>query len=207
MIPIFVEPKFVDKYLSHPCLEVVVLEEEYRLCEQAASGDNFWGNSKKGAYGAGLAKTVDDPFKPARTGLLGQMAFAKVFRLPMDLKYRQGGDDFDNTIGGCKIDIKCATKNSGESLVYKTNEYGREVPINKDIYVLSYLQEEDRQKQYAKIIIVGFNFRKDVLKSEVKPGYKGKGHMNYVLPFLDARPIDHLLEKVLIFSQKRQVFS
>jgi hypothetical protein len=177
------------------CFFIDIAEEEYDLCEFYSQGSNFWGNSKPGAYGAGLGRTNDDKFKPARTGLLGQMAYGKLFGESVDLVYRFGGDDQDSLLGGkYKVDVKCPMKNYGKALIYHTNEWGRRIPVDKDIYVFGFIQSEDRVNKIATVVINGFSLKKDVENSDVKPGIKGNGHLNYEIYFSNLRPIEKLLK-------------
>jgi hypothetical protein len=189
--PKAIEPQIVKKSFNGKEKECVMIEiegEEYELCEKISSGDNFWGNSKPGVYGAGLGRTADDKFKPARTGILGQMAFAKLTNEPLDDVYRKYGDKQDNLLGKYKVDVKCAMRDSGKSLIYHTNELGKKIPLDKDIYVCGYVESEDRANKKAKIVMVGFALKKDVANSKVEPGKKG-GHLNYVVPFETMKPI------------------
>ena len=193
------EPNVVKQLfgsVEKDCIMVEIEGAEYAACEAASSGKNFWGNSKTGAYGSGLGKTNDDEFKPARTGLLGQMAFAKIFNQLMDLEYRKGGDKYDNKIGKYTYDIKCAMKNRGEGLIQHTNEFGKknEQALSKDIYVFAYVEFEDRKQQNCKIVIVGYATRQDIQECETKTGYRGVGHLNYVAPFSKLRSIVKLLQ-------------
>jgi hypothetical protein len=173
------------------CVMVEIEGEEYEECERGSN--DFWGNSKPGEYGAGLGRTEDDPYKPARTGLLGQMAFGKLTAEPVDTIYRSGGDRQDNLIGKYKYDMKCAMRNYGEILIYHTNEWGKKIPINKDIYVGSYVESENREAKKATIIVVGYIQKNNVEECSVQPGRKGK-HKNYVVPFKTLKPITALLD-------------
>jgi hypothetical protein len=183
--------KRIFNELEKECILVQICDKEYDACEVASC--NFWGNSKKGAYGVGLGRTDDDPYKPARTGLLGQMAFSKVIGESVDLEYREGGDKQDNLIGKYKFDMKCAMRNYGCALIYHTNEWGKKIPLDKDVYVLGYMESEDREKKIANVIIVGYALKEDVSKCLVKPGRKGRGHLNYEVPFGSLKPITHLI--------------
>ena len=173
------------------CIRVLVFDSEYEMCKQAAN--HFWANSKPGVYGAGLGRTANDKHKPARTGLLGQMAFSKLFNEPVDLEYRNGGDQQDNLIGGLKWDIKCAMINRGKGLIYHTNEWGRRIPIDKDIYVFSYMEEEDRTTSKASIVFVGGALRKTILDSPIRRGKGGGRHLNHEVWYSDLTPITKLI--------------
>ena len=194
-----IEPTVVKKLFDGTEIDCIIVEisgDEYDACVTASMGGNFWGNSKTGAYGAGLGKTIDDEFKPARTGLLGQMAFGKLSNQPVDLKYRKGGDRFDNKIGRHLIDIKCSMGNKGEGLIQHTNEFGKknEQALSKDFYIFAYIESEDRIRKKCKIVIVGYATRQDIQECETKIGYKGNGHLNYVARFGKLRSIVKFLE-------------
>jgi hypothetical protein len=193
--PLFVsDPEF--RYISFrgiekECVTIEIADHDYDVCEEVSK--NFWANSKKGGYGKGLGRTNDDPYKPARTGLLGQMAFSKILCEPVDTMFRQYGDNYDNLIGGYKVDIKCAMRNYGECLIYHTNEWGTKIPLNKDIYVCCYIDNENRKEKKANIVIVGYILRKNVELCPVKVGRKGNGHLNYVVNFEVLSPIKKLI--------------
>jgi len=194
-----IEPTVVKKMFSGTEIDCIVVEvdgDEYDACVNASIGKKFWSNSKPGAYGAGLASTAADKFKTARTGLLGQMAFAKIFNQPVDLEYRKGGDKFDNKIGRYTYDIKCATWDSGQNLIQHTNEFGKknEQALSKDLYILSYIESEDKIQKKCKVVIVGYATKKDIQECETKIGKLGKGHYNYVVRFVKSRSIVKLLE-------------
>jgi hypothetical protein len=194
-----IEPTVVKKLfdgIEKDCIVIEVSGDEYDACVNASIGKKYWGNSKPGAYGAGLGSTDDDKFKTPRTGLLGQMAFAKVFNQPVDLEYRKGGDKFDNKIGKYTYDIKCAMWDSGRNLIQHTNEFGKknQQALSKDFYILSYIESEDIIRKKCKILIVGYATRQDVQECETKIGEKGKGHLNYVVRFGKSRSIVKLLE-------------
>lgn len=199
------KPQVVKRVFDGKEMDCVIVEvsgDEYELCEVASQEGNFWGNSKPGAYGAGLGKTKNDKFKPARTGLLGQMAYGKLFGEPVDLVYRKGGDKQDNLLGGkYRVDVKCPMKNYGKALIYHTNEWGKRIPVDKDIYVFGFVHSEDRENKKATVIMTGFTLKQDVKKADVQPGIKGNGHLNYEVPFSSLRSITKFLEfKKLTFG-------
>ena len=180
------------------CLLVEVSGENYRACVHA-SGD-FWGNDKPGDYGNGLCRTFDDDHKPARTGFIGQMAYGMLTGTVVDLERRNGGDKYDSLLGKFKIDVKCPTYNYGAVLVYQRNEWGKLIPLDKDIFILSYIESENREKQTANVVVVGFMLKDDVRQCDIKPGRKGKGHLNYELPFSKAKPIVEYLKLAETFK-------
>ena len=174
------------------CVKIDIYNDEYKICETSSIGDNFWANSKSGVYGSGIGRTSDDPFKPVRTGLLGQMAYSKLFGDSVDLIYRHGGDKYDNLLGKYKVDIKCAMKNYNKGLVYYKSERGKFIPINKDIYVFGFVNNEDRNLKKCTIILVGYCTSKHLKNCNIVKGYKGN-HYNYEVPFCKLRCILELI--------------
>lgn len=160
---------------------------DYAAADLAAS--LWWCNSKPGKYGQGLGRTEGDPWKPTRTGILGQMAFAEVFNQDVDLTYQKNGDQYDFLIGGKSIDVKCAMSNYGANLMQHTNELGRKIELKHDIYVCSYVEEESRDDLYADIMLVGFLTKEEVEKAPVKKGRRGGRHLNYELSFKKTHSI------------------
>jgi hypothetical protein len=183
------------------CILVEIKNQEYIACDVASH--NFWGSSKAGTYGRGLLNSKNDPRKTERIGLLGQMAFGKLTNEPVDLNYIYGGDKQDNLIfGKYRLDIKCAARNYGSNLIQKTNEYGIQQKIDKDIYVGSFLDSENREDKKAAIILVGFCLMKDVKCATIAPARRGN-HINYEIPFEKMRPIEKLISTINNFKEKK----
>lgn len=196
---IIVSPCILQEYFDNKkcdCMVVTVEGDEYLMCEKR-SLEKFWSKSKSGNYAKGLANTDADPAIVERTGNLGQMAAGKLLGVEVDMLYRHGGDKQDFMIGKHRADIKNATYRRDSGLIYCINEFGRKVPVEKDIYVFSYTKLDDRKNKKAEIVVVGFALLQDVLESPIKKGYKGKGHYNYEVAFSSLRPISKLREAKL----------
>ena len=178
------------------CLYVDIDGVDYRECVE--SSVRFWSNGKPGKYGEGLGNTEEDEAKATRTGLLGQMAFAKLFRLEFDNEYRKYGDEYDNEIGGLKVDTKCSMYNSGDMLIRAVTPTNVSIPVDKDIYVATFIDVEDRERGYARVYLVGYALGKDVKELEVERGFRGGGHWNRVVRYHQLRDIEELLEAVLV---------
>lgn len=207
ILPIQIEPEIIPKEFlleTQYCVLVKVEDGEYDICEKTSK--LWWASSKRGAYGKGLLNTKDDPAKTERTGLLGQMAFAKITNEPVDLEYRHGGDKYDFLISGkYKIDIKCASHDYGKNLIQKTNEYGYPQKIDKHLYVGSFIDREDRSNKTASIVLVGYYLQEEVLRANTARGCKGNGHFNYELQFHRMRPIMKLIDKIKNYKLNSQV--
>lgn len=203
MIPTFVsQHNIINRFYNRKeveCIVVDIEENEYIACEKAAN--NYWSSGKKGFFGAGTINTKDDETKTERTGLLGQMAFGKLVNEPVDLVYRRYGDEHDNLIlNKYKVDVKCAARDYGANLIQKTNEFGVEQRMNKDIYVCSYVKSEDRNKKKAVVVAVGFCLLKDVLNAKVAPARRGN-HINYEIYFHKLQPMTKLIETIGKYKQ------
>jgi hypothetical protein len=126
------------------------------------------------------------------------MAFSTLLNIPVDLAYRERGDDYDNIIGTCKIDVKCASRDSNKCYVRYLTETGMVIEPSHDIYIVSYLHEEDRSTRTASIMIVGYMLRKNMMEKCMRMhGVKSNGdrcrHKNYELVFTQTEPMDEIM--------------
>lgn len=195
--PEIIEPtKFIKTFadVEKECFAVKVEGKDYEVCSKTSS--NYWANTKPGSYGKGLISGKDDKYRPVRSGLLGEIALAKTFGLSVDVSYKEGGDKADGLFNKYSYDIKTATYDYGAALIYHTNEWGKKVPLNKDIYISAYITSDDRENEVAEVIIVGFMLKEDVFKCEVRRGRRGNGHLNYEVPHHKTKSIVKLHEYV-----------
>lgn len=195
IIPVQIGNPLADDYIE--CLSVGVEEEEYYVCEVSSWAENFWSNSKSGTFGKGLIYTEEDKYRTVRTGLLGQMAFAKVIGEPLDISYRKYGDKYDFLINGLTVDVKCSTKDMGKNFVCCVTERGVNLPVNKHIYVCSYLEYENRIEMKANVILVGYTTKDKVAKLPLKKGHRGGTHMNREIEFEYTTSITELVNRKL----------
>jgi hypothetical protein len=193
-----VQPKLIK--FTHDDFERVVYkisieQDEYKMCVE--SSQNMWANKKKGSYGKGLVNTEDDPYKTERTGKLGEMAFSKLYQFPMDLAYREGGDNQDFICNNMKVNIKTSTKKPwyAAGLVtaghYRGNEF---VPleIKHDFYVFAYVEMEDKKANNASVVLVGGCDKATLINREMKRAIKGY-HMNYQIPYSELTEINKII--------------
>lgn len=168
--------------------EVEITKEEYQRCEKQST--NMWANQKTGLYGSGLANSEKDPRIAERYGNLGEIAFAKVFGLEVDFSYKLGGDKQDFILLNASVNVKNATHNYGAGLICAISEKGRKLPLN-DIYVFSFTANENRNAKQAKVIIVGWELKDNIIKRPTVPARKGN-HRNYDIPYNELKPISKL---------------
>lgn len=189
--------KLTDENFERIVYKIVIEPDEYKLCVESAQ--NMWANKKKGAYGKGLVNTEDDPYKTERTGKLGEMAFSKMYQLPMDLSYREGGDNQDFICDGIKVNVKTSTKKPWycAGLVTAGHYRGTDfVPleIKHDYYVFGYVEMEDKKTSTASIVLVGGCDKATLINREIKRAIKGY-HMNYQIPYAELTEIDKIVFK------------
>lgn len=183
------------------CLVVEILGEEYEICDSSSS--NLWANSKTGFYGSGILNKKTDPRRTERIGLLGEMAFSKITKLPYDFTYKIRGKTEDFIFNGKTIDVKTSAKypNYESGLIYAQNEKGKLIKIKPDYFVFSFIMEEDREKKIAKICFVGYTNREYIQTLPIVKARQGF-HKNYEVPFLELKSINQLLKKITKNKEK-----
>jgi hypothetical protein len=164
---------------------------DYAQCLSAAN--NFWSSKKGGIYGAGLVNSKFDKRKVERTGLLGEMAFARIFGLEPDLEYREYGRRYDFVFLGNKLDVKTAIKNYGSGLILAVSESGATIPLHCEIYVFSHIDFDDTCHGVCRIVFHGFQ-TKDFIQKIIpqKSSVRGALHKNYVVQHSLLIPITEL---------------
>jgi len=161
---------------SDDAISVVVKGVEYDVAKEYSS--KMWSNSKRGEWGVGLANSVRDPFRVERVGLLGEIAFAKIFGLSVDLTYRPSGDDQDFKLFNClSVNVKTSTRNYGCGLVKVRSETGIDIPLRQDIYVFGYVDFDFPAFKTSRIVLVGCASRGKLENCPLTPALKGH-HVN-----------------------------
>jgi hypothetical protein len=170
--------------------EIEISGEEYERCERQST--NMWANEKTGQFGSGLANSKDDPRKVERHGNFGELAFAKAFGLTVDFSYKRGGDEQDfMLLNKVSVNIKNAISNYRAALIRAITDKGYKLPMSNDMYVFSFTAMEDREAKQAKVVIVGWEMKENIIKRETVPARKGD-HQNYDIPYDELKPISKL---------------
>jgi len=189
------QPKVIKKnYFGFVlnCFSIRIKGIDYDTCKEQRQGSKFWGNQKKGIYGKGLCATELDPFKPARMGLIGEVAFGKIFNLPVNVGYEEKGDKYDFLIGPKSINVKLAGSDSGVGLIRHSNQNNKIMPLKQDIYVFGILEKEEID-EYADVLLLGYILKQDIFSmSSVQKARIGL-HFNYEVPYFKLKSISHLL--------------
>lgn len=169
--------------------------QDYIKC--SISSGNQWSSSKPGQYGKGLGNDTKDPQKIERVSKIAEVVVAGVFdTAPPDFEYKRGGDGgWDLEIAGLKVDIKCALRNYGAG-VFKGLTKGGKSTVKSDIYIFCYLEDEDRVKQTATVVIVGYLTKDEILELELVPPRKRftSRPINYDVKHSKMHPIEQLAE-------------
>ena len=192
--PIQVLPSVQNVSMRRGDMEVCMVEisgEEYQRCEEFSH--IMWTNKKKGIWGKGMANTTKDPHRVERIGSLGEISLAKLVNSQVDFSYKEGGNETDLILRAkFKAEIKTATHNYGQGLIRAEDERGKSVTLLSDIYVFGYLDEEDINNKHARVGIVGFEIKKNIIKLDMVPAIRGK-HLNYAIPYHKLQPILKLI--------------
>lgn len=178
--------------LQKECVTVKLTSEEYAYCDSASQ--NFWANTKKGAYGKGILNSNEDKTKTERTGLLGEMAFAKITGLAVNFDYKEGGEDHDFVCDAGTIDVKTAAKLTRykSMLIYAKSGSGKEIPLTSDYYVSAFVSHENREEKQATVIIVGYATQETVTNKELAQSKVGF-HYNKEIPYKELENIETLI--------------
>lgn len=182
------------KKIPKECWRVNIQDRDYQICCETAK--HLWSSSKKGNYGRGLANTSEDPYKVERTGLLGEMAFAKMLGLEVDTSYCENGVAYDFILNGKFVDVKTETKRHKYEcgLIYARSESGKTIPLKSDIYVFSYLESENSKENKATIVLLGYCTKLEVERILPQPGRRqGSTHMNYEVQYHKLHPLKELM--------------
>jgi len=175
-------------------IEVLVGGEDYKLCEQ--SSNNMSVNHKKGEWGLGLSNYENDPRIVERVGRLGEMAFAKIFGLGVDLDYREFGDNYDFIfLNNLTVDIKTAICRPlyDAGLIRAASSENNLLPLKCAVYFFSYIKNENRNEKRATIHLLGGKKRNDIINMEIKKARKGH-HYNYEILYKDLIPVKKIFE-------------
>lgn len=173
-------------------IKVTINGDDYSLCSEV----KIWSSTKTSRYGKGLGNTADDPLKVERTGKLGEMAFAKLCGLGVDMTYREFGDDCDFALMGLKIDVKTRMINEGFGLIYAVAPGGRPIKLNCDRYVFAHIENDDLQNKTADIVVTGYIKKSHLDNKPPVRGWRNSGHKNYLIYYYEMEPIERIVSAV-----------
>ena len=175
---------------------IIIKDEDYQYCELGAS--NLWCSNKSGVYGRGMINNKNDPKRVERVGNLGEFAFASYLGIDKPkFEYKSGGIAHDFSINGFTINVKCASKDYGAVLIKCYTEKGTYVFQDSDFFVACCLRQENREKKYAEIDLVGWvdlDYIKQLQPVE-SPRWNSK-HKNYKIDFTECKKIHLLKNKI-----------
>jgi hypothetical protein len=148
-------------------------------------------------YGEGLLNSDKDPYRTEFVGVCGEIAFSKIFGVPMDENYKPKGNDYDflKMLGNkvLKIDVKTNSKRYRNVFIRATNNYGKIQDLKSDIYVFAHLENET--KESVDVVILGFVTKIYMQKNSIGhelPALKGV-HKNYYFEYYTLFDTDNLV--------------
>jgi hypothetical protein len=101
------------------------------------------------------------------------------------------------------MDVKCAYNHYAKNLVYYKAHNGCLIEnAYKDVYIQAHLIEEDRERERAAVVLIGYTLREDLGKCRITRGKRGNGHMNIELCFEDSHPIQRLISHIRRYQEK-----
>lgn len=180
----------VAKYGDKNIIIVTIQGEEYNICSQTTASTD----KKTGVFGAGLINNQTDIRKVQRTGMLGEMAVAKIFNTYMDLTYREHGDECDFLLNGLSTDVKCAASYYGANCIrVRARSGANELNWKKQQFISAHIIKDDLVKSIAEIAVVGWNTLEEVMMMPEVPARRGF-HINREINFRDTHPIAKLCD-------------
>lgn len=178
------------KAKSYPVVSVTISGDEWLVCHEYSFRRGC--NKKTGTYGVGIENSKfgnNDPRIVERLGLLGEMALAKLWNLPVDFTERDY-DQYDFMCHGKKIDIKVSNGYYSGNFIQVINQNGYHIPLRHDIYIGGHVAKEDKTKQFATIVLAGWQTHEFVEGlPTVKSTAKGASHYNKRLEYADLNPL------------------
>lgn len=178
-------------------LSITISGEEYIRCSEYSK--NNWSRTKPGVYGKGLGNTGKDISKIERVSKLAELAVAKLLGTSRpDFAFKRFGDNgVDLLMGVAKIDVKCAMRDYGANVFRGINKTLRST-VKSDLYIFCYLDKEVREYNTARINIVGYLTKEDILKLPlVQPRKKFTTEcVNYDIAHSNMNPIEQLVDKL-----------
>jgi hypothetical protein len=181
-----IEKTFFDGKIKN-IYHVTIQPEEYEICLAAAN--NMWCSQNKGHINSEF-----DQKKAERIGRIGEMAFGKMFNLPIDTEYHEYGDTMDFNYKNNKINMKCATKYPGyeAGLIKVRNNKNEKIKLKQDLYVFGYLKNENKQTKKACAVLIGYQHRDFILANKNEKFAKLGNHYNYEINYSDLLDIKEI---------------
>lgn len=172
---------------------ILIEENNYEVCDYYSF--ERWSNKKKGQWGEGLANSKEDPRKVERVGLLGELGVGILFGLPLDLTYREGGDNYDFVLFSKTCNVKMRTeappRHDRGIIKCRHSVDTAYMPLTHEFYMFGFLDWEHERK--AEICIVGGIDRENI-NLEEHAGYAGS-HFNHHVHYRNMISIRKLLER------------
>lgn len=183
-------------------------------------GRKWWSQSKPGTYGVGLLNTGSDPARTERLGILGEMAFSRLFGGSPDTSYQDKGDGGKDLLyNGYSVNIKVAVRQKEYGIIYAQSDRGRKIPLSSDIYVFGVVQEYIYHKRptslpvmksfenglmngFARVDFLGWVWKDEInIRAKYLSDDHRSNHMNFHVPYCNTHSMSELVT-ILIPKKK-----
>jgi len=167
------------------CVFVTISGNDYIECKETT----YWSSEKTDNYGKPQPFPDGKGDMKSAVGLFGEMAFAIINNLDVDLSYRKNGDSCDFAVDGVTIDIKTAMKKSkGPHIRSRKLSTGRFDKM-KDMYVVGYLADHNIDNHTAEVVLVGYFYRDEMESADEYISKAREDTANYDLYFSESNPL------------------
>jgi hypothetical protein len=162
-------------------------------------------------WGSGILNSGRIPYKAELIGILGEIAFSKISKLPVDCEYKKSGNSHDFKTDILKshrevnIEVKTRLSDYGDVYIKRYDENSKIVPLKSDIYVFCHLITKwniienhilkQDEIELIKVYIDGVISKKRLKTKSIQPAFNGT-HKNIVCSTEDLANIDKLIEVI-----------
>jgi len=192
-----VEPKWLSGRVSvskQEAAHVFIEGDDYLVCKKYAF--HRWSNQKKGPWGSGILNSEDDERRTERLGLIGEMAFAKLTGLPVDVEEHQFGDQYDFMVRDVTMDIKLSSNGNHGVGFLKIRDNDVVIPLKCRVYIFGVCTLDDRERERAGTLILGYQTREWIELNAVEAPGRAGDWTNLEIPFNQLIPIRDLIEQI-----------
>jgi hypothetical protein len=190
----FIPEKIDIEYATDIDKEVIRVKLPKIELESMAQQRERWAcENKPGEWGRGLLKDA------VGVGLRGEMAFAKILGLSIDLEPKAagtgGGSDF--SMQGVPIELKTKdiTSTHNHLLVRCLTDYGNVVPMRSDIYVAARVTSIRIDPKHEIVHLMGWAEKSELEKLKSVKARRGS-HKNKEIPYAELRDMRKLLDLI-----------
>jgi len=140
-----------------------------------------------------------DEYDRRMVGALGEIGFAGLYNLPVNIGYMGKPPRSDFIFNGCSLDVKTSSKIWGNGQLFVDGKLNRDTVdrttgLDSDIYVLSVLCEKSDEHQTATVNFLGWVTKRVLSTCETK---KTSSNIRYSLNWTKLNSMKDLPEFIL----------